>query len=42
VANTCNRSPAVFCYDLMNEPVVCAIKAQTWKLCLWENLGGHI
>jgi hypothetical protein len=22
VANTCNRSPAVFCYDLMNEPVV--------------------
>lgn len=28
VAKTCKDSPAIFCYDLMNEPVVAAGKAQ--------------
>jgi hypothetical protein len=28
VARTCGRSPAVFCYDLMNEPVVAGAKRE--------------
>jgi hypothetical protein len=30
VARTCARSPAIFCYDLMNEPVVPAPSAMEW------------
>ncbi len=38
IAETCNQSPAVFCYDLMNEPVLAGKKAETeW---LTGELGG--
>lgn len=38
VANTCKNSPAVFCYDLMNEPILPGKKAETeW---LTGELGG--
>ena len=30
VARTCGDSPAVFCYDLINEPVIPEQKVQTW------------
>lgn len=37
VARTCRPSPAVFCYDLMNEPVIAGEKDQGW---LGGELGG--
>ncbi len=37
IARTCCKSPAVFCYDLMNEPVIGGKKEQGW---LAGELGG--
>lgn len=37
VSKTCRDSPAVFCYDLMNEPVVAGTKQDGW---LAGELGG--
>ena len=39
VAKTCARSPAVFCYDLMNEPVVPVGKSRT-RDWLGKDFGG--
>lgn len=36
VATTCAQSPAIFCYDLMNEPIVAGRKVET------EWLGGEL
>jgi hypothetical protein len=30
IARTCRRSPAVFCYDLMNEPIVGGNESEGW------------
>ncbi len=37
IARTCRDSPAVFCYDLMNEPVISGKKEEGW---LAGELGG--
>jgi hypothetical protein len=37
IARTCRRSPAVFCYDLMNEPIVGGTESEGW---LAGELGG--
>jgi len=37
LARTCRRSPAVFCYDLMNEPIVGGTESEGW---LAGELGG--
>ena len=37
IARTCRRSPAVFCYDLMNEPIVGGKESEGW---LAGELGG--
>lgn len=37
IARTCRRSPAVFCYDLMNEPVIDGKKDEGW---VTGELGG--
>jgi len=37
IARTCRRSPAVFCYDLMNEPIVGGNESEGW---LAGELGG--
>ncbi len=37
VAQTCRHSPAVFCYDLMNEPIIGGAKPNEW---LAGELGG--
>ena len=38
VAQTCAASPAVFCYDLINEPIVAGLRKDGWYL---GELGGY-
>jgi hypothetical protein len=41
VASRCARSPAIFCYDLMNEPVVPGSKRQPGAWYSGKQLGGY-
>ena len=41
VAGRCKDSPAVFCYDLMNEPVVPGGKTKGWRLAGQPFAGKH-